>query len=178
VPPQTRGSVSLSQRLTQENLTLLSTSAFNLSMRHYAWDTSRVTDMSRMFHRAPAFDQSLASWQGGGVENQHSTDVESPPPPPPPPRVCMMGSLRTSTRSTLKLLLLLPPLRVYISIYPGGKLCSLAPISVRMLVLNDPAAWITSSVTTMSGMFYGASAFNQALVDWNTMKVTAMVGPG
>jgi len=28
---------------------------------------------------------------GGGVENKHCTDVESPPPPPPPPppRVCM-----------------------------------------------------------------------------------------
>jgi len=41
----------------------------------------------------------------GVIENKHSTDVESSPPlpPPPPPR----GLLRTSTRPTLNLLLLL-----------------------------------------------------------------------
>jgi hypothetical protein len=41
----------------------------------------------------------------GGIENKHSTNVESPPPPP---RVCMSGGLlRTSTRPTMNLLLLL-----------------------------------------------------------------------
>ena len=59
-----------------------------------------------MFRR---FDPSLPSLifgafalAGGGIENKHPTDVESPPPPP---RVCMRGVLRTSTRPTLN-----PPL--------------------------------------------------------------------
>jgi len=68
----------------------------------------------------------LLSYGRGGVENMDSTDVESPPPPlrgviekkhstdvesplhPHTPRVCMRGgTLRTSTRPTLNLLLLL-----------------------------------------------------------------------
>jgi len=42
----------------------------------------------------------------GGLENKHSTDVESRAPPPP--RVCVSGGvLRASTRLTCNLLLLL-----------------------------------------------------------------------
>ena len=33
----------------------------------------------------------LLSYGREGVENKHSTDVESPLPPPHTPRVCMMG---------------------------------------------------------------------------------------
>jgi len=42
----------------------------------------------------------------GVIENKHWTDVESPPPPP---HVCMSigGLLRTRTRLTMNLLLLL-----------------------------------------------------------------------
>ena len=56
---------------------------------------------------------------GGALRTQqHSTDGESSPPPPPP-RVCM-------------------------SIHPEGKPCGQRPISVRVLVLKDPAAWFAS----------------------------------
>jgi hypothetical protein len=52
-------------------------------------------------------DKPSKSAEAGGVmENKHSTEVESPPPPP---RVYISigGVLRTSSRPTLNLLLLL-----------------------------------------------------------------------
>ena len=38
---------------------------------------------------------------------------------------------------------------------------------------NKPLNWNTANVTNMSGMFYGATAFNQ-LLNWNTANVTGM----
>lgn len=43
--------------------------------------------------------------------------------------------------------------------------------------LNGPSnigAWNTTNVTSMSGLFYGATAFNQNLSGWNTQNVTEM----
>ena len=34
--------------------------------------------------------------------------------------------------------------------------------------------WTTAAVTTMAGMFYGAAAFNQAIGTWNTALVSDM----
>jgi hypothetical protein len=45
--------------------------------------------------------------QAGGVLRTN-TRVNVEPSPPPPTRVCMRGSLNTSTRPTLNLLLLIP----------------------------------------------------------------------
>jgi len=50
----------------------------------------------------PAYTARL--YERGVIENKHSTDVESPPPSP---HVCMSGLLRTNTRPTLNVLLLI-----------------------------------------------------------------------
>ena len=42
---------------------------------------------------------------------------------------------------------------------------------------NQPIdGWNTSKVTSMAGMFLGASSFNQPIGEWNTSKVTDMTG--
>ena len=41
---------------------------------------------------------------------------------------------------------------------------------------QDIGAWDTSNVTTMWGMFYGATSFNQDISSWDTSAVTTMEG--
>ena len=68
-----------------------------------------VTLLRGALQRAPGDHAAQALRGRGGIENKHSTDVDSPPPPPP--RVCIRGPLRTSTRPTLNELNLLLLLR-------------------------------------------------------------------
>ena len=74
------------------------------------------------------------------IENMDSTDVESPPPPPYTPGVCMSigGLLRTNTRPTLHLLLLLHIFRASLSAFTLK--VRHVPISARGIGLNDPPA--------------------------------------
>jgi hypothetical protein len=67
---------------------------------------SNITKLDGFLRRETAWQTLTLRWQGrGGIENEHSTDVESLPPPP---CVCMSGrSLRTSTRPTMNVLILL-----------------------------------------------------------------------
>jgi len=44
------------------------------------------------------------------------------------------------------------------------------------LILNAPDRPNLSQVTNMNGMFYGASAFNQPIGDWNVSHITTMDG--
>jgi hypothetical protein len=74
----------------------------------------------------------------GGVENEHSTDVQSPPPPPwgaAENKHSTYAVFRQTERQTRAS-------SVSMSVHPEGESCGLGacPISVRVLVLKDPGA--------------------------------------
>jgi hypothetical protein len=73
-----------------------------------------------------------AKLPGRGAIDEHSINVRSHPPSP---RVCMKGSLRTSTRPTLDFLLLLRASCVIV--HPAGKSCSDRGSNARSQLVLD-----------------------------------------
>jgi surface protein len=85
------------------------------------WDTSKVTDMYGMFLCCESFDQPIGEW-----------DVS---------KVTYMNSM-----------------------FYGAKNFN-----------QDISKWDTSKVTTMNGMFKGAKSFNQTISKWDTSKVLKII---
>ena len=52
--------------------------------------------------------------------------------------------------------------------------CLCKALVVKVHSTADISNWNTAQVTTMSRMFYSASAFNQDIGSWNTAQVTTM----
>ena len=115
-------------------------SAFNQPIGN--WNTSAVTDMNNMFNNAYAFNQPIDSWNTAAVTNMqlmfYGTQVFNQ----------SIGSWNTSAVTDM-----------------CGTFAS-------TFVFNQPIdSWNTSSVTDMSYMFSQAHAFNQPIGSWNTASV-------
>ena len=116
--------------------------------RHISsWDTSKVTDMSKLFLDAHTFNEPLNNWDVSNVTNMHAMfdnaylfnqpldnwDVS---------KVTNMGEMFSTTKS---------------------------------LAFNQPIGnWNVSNVTNMEGMFNKATFFNQPLSNWDVSNVTNM----
>ena len=118
-------------------------SSFNQSIQH--WDTSSITDMSRMFWDAKSFNQPLGKWDTSNVTDMSFmfADAKS-----------FKQSLNDWNTSNVT---------VMCYMFSGAKSFNQP--------LND---WNTSRVTDMSNMFSGAKSFNQPLDNWDTSNVTDM----
>ena len=92
--------------------------AFNQDISR--WDVSNVTNMMRMFNEATAFNQDISAWHVSNVTNMYY-------------------------------------------LFNAAKAFN-----------QDLSAWNVSKVTTMYAMFSGASAFNQDLSGWDVSNVTQM----
>ena len=123
-----------------------------------AWNTENVTEMGAMFFGAAAFNKNIGSWNVSKVTNFTNTFLNAT-------RFNNGGSATIGTwilKSTGSITLN--------GTFAGATL------------FNQPLdGWNTSTVTTMSNMFFGATNFNNGLLSgatgslaWNTSNVTNM----
>ena len=132
IPPISKWNTS---RVTDMSRLFMGKSKFNDDIS--AWDTSNVTDMSYMFHGAKSFNQPLNDWCVDNVTNMRG----------------MFSCVRYKDDGY------------------GGYYVRVIRGSSFNQPLND---WRVDNVTTMHYMFHGASAFNQPLGNWRVDKVTNM----
>ena len=101
------------------------------------WNTSRVSDMSKLFEHQRAFNDDIGTWDTSGVTSMEwmfmgASSFNQP-----------IGNWRVDKVTNMS------------SMFHGAKSFNQP--------LND---WRVDNVTSMGSMFYSASAFNQPLGDW------------
>jgi surface protein len=107
------------------------------------WDTSAVTDMSRMFQGAADFDQYIGNWDVSRVTNMD-----------------LMFSGTSIFNKT-------------IANWNVSAVTSMKAMFDNARFFNHPLdTWNVSSVTNMEIMFASAFSFNQPLASWDMRKVT------
>ena len=122
-------------------------SSFNQSIQH--WDTSSITDMSRMFSCAESFNQPLNDWNTSNVTNMSGMFKRSWP-------------CESSFNQPL-------------DNWDTSNVTNMSEMFSGAERFNQPLGnWDISNVTNMSGIFSGAESFNQPLDNWNTSSVTDM----
>jgi surface protein len=134
------------------------------------WDTSRVTNMARMFDGATQFNQAIGPWNTANVTSMTrmfagATSFQQ-----------NLAGFNTANVTTMSLMF-----DGAISFdRPIGNWITSNVTTMRGMFFGsasfnrDISLWDTGSVTDMAGMFYGATAFNQIVGDWNTSSVTDM----
>ena len=118
----------------------------NFDLNISAWNTSNVTDLSYLFSGASSFNQDISAWNTSNVTNMISTFYGAVSFNKP------LNSWNVSKVTTM-----------YNTFY-------------NATIFNQPlSSWNTSSVTKMNQMFYKGTAFNQNINSWNVANVTSMV---
>ena len=136
------------------------------------WDTSQVTDMSRLFADATTFNEPLTRWDTSNVRsmsgmfgyasafNQQLDHFDTS-------RVTQMSSMFYDASAFNQ------PLN---NRWNTSNVVSMLEMFTHATAFNQPLAqWDTSRVENMAHMFRNASAFNQPLNDrWDTSNVVSM----
>ena len=111
------------------------------------WNTSNVSDMSRLFEGVNNFNQPIGNWNTSSVTNMYGMFLSALAFNQP------IGNWNTSNVTNMS------------GMFSGTS-------NFNQAIGN----WNTSNVTNMSGMFSSANYFNQAIGNWNTSNVTNMGG--
>ncbi len=114
-----------------------------------SWNTGAVTNMSRVFQDASAFNQNIGSWNTGAVTNMSF----------------MFQSASAFNQN--------------IGSWNTGAVTNMSRMFSKASAFNNGGngsinSWNTTAVTNMDNMFDQASAFNQNIGAWNTGAVTNM----
>ncbi len=110
-----------------------------------SWNTSTITNMSRMFYSAGAFNQNISSWNTASVTNMS------------------------------QMFLYAYAFNQDIATWNTTAVTNMSDMFNGASAFNQNiSTWNTAAVTNMSGMFWSASAFNQNISTWNTAAVTNM----
>jgi len=109
------------------------------------WDTSSVTNMDTLFHKAEGFNEDIGAWDTSLVTS--------------------MGAMFQGASA----------FNQDISGWSVGNVISMGAMFQGASAFNqDIGDWDTTLVTNMSAMFFGASAFNQDISGWDVGKVNNM----
>ena len=130
-----------------ENVHSLASAFENFKKLEYVniQDTSGVTDMKQMFHRAISFNQPIGNWNTAKV-----TDMSF-----------MFHNAKSFNQP--------------IDSWNTSNVTNMACMFCGATSFNQPIdIWDTSNVTDMSSMFLRAISFNQPLGNWDTSNVTDM----
>lgn len=108
-----------------------------------SWDTSHLTNMSRMFADLPLFNQNIGGWNTSNVNTMASMFVRD-----------------VSFNQDLHL-------------WDTGQVTDMSSMFEGASAFNgNVTTWDTGNVTTMRLAFAEAPSFNQDIGNWNTSKVT------
>jgi surface protein len=119
--------------------------AFNQDIN--SWDTSSVTNMSAMFTNAKAFNQDISGWDTSSATN--------------------MGSMFYGASA----------FNQDIGGWDVSNVTDMSYMFADASAFNgDISGWDVSNVTNMGRIFYNASAFNQDIGGWDVSNVTNMGG--
>ena len=133
-------------------------------------DLSQVTDMSRMFNRAGAFNQNISNWDVSSVTNMSNMfnwaivfnqDISSW-------NVSSVTDMSDMFRSAFAF-------NQNLSVWDVASVTNMSAMFSNAIAFNqDLSAWDVSSVIDMSSMFRYARAFNQDISTWDVSSVTDM----
>ena len=114
------------------------------------WDTSNVTTMERMFHRAKYFNHPIGNW--GDWDVSSVTNMES-----------MFGTCGKFNQP--------------LNDWDVSKVRKISCMFCEAESFNQPLdRWNTSEVREMSWTFAGCTKFNQDISSWDTSNATVMEG--
>ena len=155
-------------RVTDMSQMFHQNSSFNQDIAN--WDTSNVTNMAGMFYQTNRFNQPLNNWDTSKVTNmagmfERAQSFDQP-----------LNNWDTSKVTDMARMFQWTP--IFNQLLNSWNTSNVTNMSHMFrwaqafdLPLNN---WNTSKVTNMAGMFYQTQAFNQPLNNWNTSNVTDM----
>ena len=136
------------------------------------WDTSSVTDMSRMFNGATSFNGNVSNFDTGSATDmsrmfQYAKAFNG-----------NVSYFNTSSVTDMRFMFAgAGTFNGDVSNFNTSSVTDMGHMFWRATSFNgDVSTFDTSSITDMSGMFYGATAFNQDVSNFNTSSVTNMFG--
>ena len=137
-----------------------------------SWDTSKVTDMSDMFSEAKAFNQSIGNWDTSKVTDMAGMFYRAES------FNQLIGNWDTSKVTDMGCMFLgATSFNQPIGNWDTSKVTDMRGMFCNAKSFNQPIGnWDTSKVTDMRGMFCNAKSFNQPIGNWDTSNVTNMVG--
>jgi surface protein len=154
--------------VTDLSRTFAGASAFNQPIG--GWDTANVTNMTGTFAGASAFDQPIGGWDIGNVTSifamfEDATAFNQP-----------IGDWETgSVRSMARVFSGARAFNQPIGSWDTSNVTSMEFMFDNARSFDQPVGgWDTSGVTSMTGLFAGAIAFDQEIAAWDTSSVELM----
>ncbi|MDN3706356.1 BspA family leucine-rich repeat surface protein [Myroides ceti] len=129
------------------NMSRVFSNASKFNQNIGSWNTTKVTDMSNMFSNASQFNQNIGTWNTSNVTTMSSMFSGA-----------TLFNQNIGSWNTAK-------------VNNMGSMFSFASNFNRNI-----GSWNTSLVKDMSNMFSSANGFNQNIGNWDTSKVTNMTG--
>ena len=138
------------------------------------WDTSKVTDMSKLFLDAHTFNEPLNNWDVSNVTNMHAM-FDNAYAFNQPLNNWEVGNVTDMSEmfSSMEALAFNQP----IGNWDVSNVTNMYSMFSEAKEFNQPIGdWDVSKVMDMQGMFFGAKAFNQPIGNWDLNSVTDMKG--